>query len=374
MKDIILTGDRPTGNLHLGHYVGSLQKRVEMQNTLDYDKFYIMIADTQALTDNADKVDKVKNNIIQVAIDYIAAGIDPSKVNIFIQSMVPQLHEFTTYFMNLVTLSRLQRNPTIKEEIKLRGFNNSLPIGFINYPVSQAADILAFGTTLVPVGNDQLPMLEQAREVVNSFNFTYNPEEEVFVLPKAIVSESKLCQRLPGIDGKIKMSKSAGNAIYLCDDEKTVREKVMSAYTDPNHIKVSDPGQIEGNIVFAYLDAFCKDEHFTRYLPEYENLDQLKEHYTRGGLGDVKVKNFLIKVLEELLTPIRKRREECLKHVDEIYEMLFKNSLLASEEAAKRLEKMKDAIGINYKKFIEKQAKNYLKTVEIQLKNQLKFD
>lgn len=374
MKDIILTGDRPTGNLHLGHYVGSLQKRVEMQNTLDYDKFYIMIADTQALTDNADKVDKVKNNIIQVAIDYIAAGIDPSKVNIFIQSMVPQLHEFTTYFMNLVTLSRLQRNPTIKEEIKLRGFNNSLPIGFINYPVSQAADILAFGTTLVPVGNDQLPMLEQAREVVNSFNFTYNPEEEVFVLPKAIVSESKLCQRLPGIDGKIKMSKSAGNAIYLCDDEKTVREKVMSAYTDPNHIKVSDPGQIEGNIVFAYLDAFCKDEHFTRYLPEYENLDQLKEHYTRGGLGDVKVKNFLIKVLEELLTPIRKRREECLKHVDEIYEMLFKNSLLASEEAAKRLEKMKDAIGINYKKFIKKQAKNYLKTVEIQLKNQLKFD
>ena len=354
MKDIILTGDRPTGNLHLGHYVGSLQKRVEMQNTLDYDKFYIMIADTQALTDNADKVDKVKNNIIQVAIDYIAAGIDPSKVNIFIQSMVPQLHEFTTYFMNLVTLSRLQRNPTIKEEIKLRGFNNSLPIGFINYPVSQAADILAFGTTLVPVGNDQLPMLEQAREVVNSFNFTYNPKEEVFVLPKAIVSESKLCQRLPGIDGKIKMSKSAGNAIYLCDDEKTVREKVMSAYTDPNHIKVSDPGQIEGNIAFAYLDAFCKDEHFSRYLPEYENLDQLKEHYTRGGLGDVKVKNFLIKVLEELLTPIRKRREECLKHVDEIYEMLFKNSLLASEEAAKRLEKMKDAIGINYKKFIEK--------------------
>lgn len=352
MKDIILTGDRPTGNLHLGHYVGSLQKRIELQNTLSYDKFYIMIADTQALTDNADRVDKVKNNIIQVAIDYISAGIEPNKVNIFIQSMVKELHEFTTYFMNLVTLSRLQRNPTIKEEIKLRGFNNSLPIGFINYPVSQASDILAFGTTLVPVGEDQLPMLEQAREIVNSFNFTYKPKEEVFVLPKPVVAENKLMQRLPGIDGKIKMSKSAGNAIYLCDDEKTVREKIMSAYTDPNHIKVSDPGKIEGNVVFSYLEAFCKDEHFKNYLPDYQNLDELKAHYQKGGLGDVKVKTFLIKILEEFLTPIRERRAECLKHIDDIYQMLFENSEKASLDAATRLEKMKDAIGINYKKLL----------------------
>ncbi len=352
MKDIILTGDRPTGNLHLGHYVGSLQKRVELQNTLDYDKFYIMIADTQALTDNADRVDKVKNNIIQVAIDYISAGIDPKKVNIFIQSMVSPLHEFTTYFMNLVTLSRLQRNPTIKDEIKLRGFGNSLPIGFINYPVSQASDILAFGTTLVPVGDDQLPMIEQTREIVNSFNNTYSPKEKVFTLPKAILSENKLCQRLPGIDGKIKMSKSAGNAIYLCDDEKTVKEKIMSAYTDPNHIKVTDPGRLEGNVVFAYLDAFCNDEHFKKYLPDYKNLDELKAHYTKGGLGDVKVKTFLIKVVEELLTPIREKRQECLNHIDDIYELIFSNSLKASHEAETRLEKMKDAMGINYRKLI----------------------
>ena len=352
MKDIILTGDRPTGNLHLGHYVGSLQKRVELQNTLSYDKFYVMIADTQALTDNADRVDKVKNNIIQVAIDYISAGLDPRKVNIFIQSMVKELHEFTTYFMNLVTLARLQRNPTIKEEIKLRGFGSSLPMGFINYPISQASDILAFGTTLVPVGEDQLPMIEQAREIVNSFNFTYSPKEEVFVLPKPVVAQTKLMQRLPGIDGKVKVSKSAGNAIYLCDDEKTVREKVMSAYTDPNHIKVSDPGQVEGNIVFAYLDAFCRDEHFKNYLPDYQNLDELKAHYKRGGLGDVKVKTFLIKILEEFLTPIRQRREECLKHIDDIYQMLFENSEKASIDAAVRLEKMKDAIGINYKNLL----------------------
>ncbi len=352
MKDIILTGDRPTGNLHLGHYVGSLKKRIEMQNSLDYDKFYVMIADTQALTDNADKIDKVKNNIIQVAIDYISAGIDPKKVNIFIQSMVSELHEFTTYFMNLVTLSRLQRNPTIKEEIKARGFETSLPIGFINYPVSQASDILAFGTTLVPVGGDQLPMLEQAREIVNSFNYTYSPQEEIFAMPKAIVSENKLLQRLPGLDGKIKMSKSAGNAIYLCDDEKTVREKVMSAYTDPNHIKVSDPGQVEGNVVFSYLDAFCEDYHFEKYLPDYKNLDELKAHYKRGGLGDVKVKTFLIKILEEFLTPIRERRKECLNHIDDIYQMLFENSHKASLDAKVRLEKMKDAIGINYKKLL----------------------
>ncbi len=354
MKNIILTGDRPTGNLHLGHYVGSLEARVKLQNSMDYDKFYIMIADTQALTDNADRVDKVKNNIIQVAIDYISVGIDPEKVSIFIQSMVPELHEFTSYFMNLVTLARLQRNPTIKEELKVRGFEKSIPIGFINYPISQASDILAFGTTLVPVGDDQLPMIEQAREIVNSFNYTYSPKEEVFALPKEFISENKLCRRLPGIDGKLKMSKSAGNAIYLCDDEKTVREKIMSAYTDPDHIRVTDPGKIEGNVVFAYLDAFCKDEHFAKYLPDYKNLDELKAHYRRGGLGDVKVKTFLIKIVEELLTPIRERRNECLKHIDEIYEMLFTRSAEASREARARLEKMKEAMGINYRNLFRK--------------------
>lgn len=353
MKDIILTGDRPTGNLHIGHYVGSLQNRIKLQNELDYDKFYIMIADTQAMTDNADNLDKVKNNIIQVAIDYISAGIDPNKVCIFIQSMVPELTEITTYFMNLVSVSRLQRNPTIKDEIKQRGFEKSIPIGFLNYPVSQASDILAFGTTIVPVGHDQLPMLEQAREIVNSFNYTYNPKEPIFAMPEALIPETKICQRLPGIDGKLKMSKSAGNAIYLCDDSKTVKQKIMSAYTDPNHIKVSDPGQIEGNIVFAYLDAFCHDEHFEKYLPEYKNLDELKSHYTRGGLGDVKVKNFLYNIIEELLTPMRERREYALNHINDIYQMLFDNSKKASEEAKKILDKMKDCMGLNYHKLLK---------------------
>lgn len=350
MKNIILTGDRPTGNLHIGHYVGSLQNRIKLQNQGDYDKFYIMIADTQALTDNHDNVDKVKNNIIQVAIDYISAGIDPETVTIFIQSLVPELSEITTYFMNLVTLSRLQRNPTIKEELKQRAFENSVPIGFINYPVSQAADILAFGTTIVPVGDDQLPMIEQTREIINSFNNTYSPKEEVFALPKAYLPSSKVCARLPGIDGKLKMSKSAGNAIYLCDDSKTVKQKIMSAYTDPDHIKITDPGKIEGNVVFAYLDAFCEDEHFAKYLPEYKNLDELKEHYKKGGLGDVKVKNFLFNIVEEILTPIRERRAYCLDHINEIYEMLFKNSEKASKVAKETLEKMKDAMGLNYKK------------------------
>ena len=256
MKDVILTGDRPTGNLHLGHYVGSIKNRLRLQNEGNYDKFYIMIADTQALTDNAERVDKVKNNIIQVSIDYLSAGIDPNKVNIFLQSQVPELFEMTSYFMNLVTVSRLQRNPTIKEEIKQRGFEKTIPIGFLNYPVSQAADILAFGTTLVPVGDDQLPMIEQCREIVHTFNNIYKPKTPVFKMPKAIVPQSQILSRLPGLDGKIKMSKSAGNAIFLCDDEKTVKEKIMSAYTDPDHIKISDPGKIEGNIVFAYLDAF----------------------------------------------------------------------------------------------------------------------
>ncbi len=353
MKDIILTGDRPTGNLHLGHYVGSLANRLALSQT-DFDKFYIMIADTQALTDNVDRVDKIKNNIIQVAVDYLSVGINPEKVNIFIQSMVSPLCEFTNYFMNLVSLARLQRNPTIKEEIKQRKFDKSLPVGFLNYPISQAADILAFGTTLVPVGDDQLPMIEQAREIINSFNFVYQPKEEVFSLPKPLLAVNKLCQRLPGLDGKLKMSKSAGNAIFLCDDSKTVREKIMSAYTDPDHIKVQDPGKTEGNVAFAYLDAFCKDEHFARYLPEYQNLDELKAHYRRGGLGDVKVKTFLYKIVEELLQPIRARREECLKHIDDIYQMLFENSAKATEVAAARLEKMKDAMGINYKKLLSK--------------------
>ncbi len=353
MKDIILTGDRPTGNLHLGHYVGTVRNRVNIQNQGDYEKFYIMIADTQALTDNADRVDKVKNNIIQIAIDYISAGIDPSKVNIFIQSMVGELHEFTTYFLNLVTLARVQRNPTIKEEIKTRGFEKSLPMGFITYPISQASDILAFGTTIVPVGDDQLPMIEQAREIVEAFNRTYTPSEEVFAMPKPFLSEDKICRRLPGLDGKLKMSKSYGNAIYLCDNSDTVRQKVMSAYTDPDHIRVNDPGRVEGNMVFAYLDAFCKNEHFERYMPEYENLDELKQHYKKGGLGDVKIKKFLIEVLEELLTPIRQKRAECLEHVDDIYNMLFENSYTASLEAKKRLEKMKDAMGINYRKLLK---------------------
>lgn len=354
MKDIILTGDRPTGNLHLGHYVGSIKNRLKFQNEYDYEKFYIMIADTQALTDNHDNVDKVKNNIIQVAIDYISAGIDPKKVNIFIQSMVPELTEITSYFMNLVTVSRLQRNPTIKEEIKQRGFEKTIPIGFLNYPVSQAADILAFQTSLVPVGDDQLPMIEQTREIVNSFNNTYKPENPIFTLPKAVIPESKICRRLPGLDGKLKMSKSAGNAIYLCDDSKTVKQKIMSAYTDPNHIRVEDPGQIEGNIVFAYLDAFCEDNHFKKYLPEYNNLDELKAHYKKGGLGDVKVKNFLFNIIEELLVPIREKRKYCLEHINDIYDMLFENSHIASIEAKKTLEKMKDAMGLNYKKLLIK--------------------
>lgn len=354
MKDIVLTGDRPTGNLHLGHFVGSIANRLKLQNELDYDKFYIMIADTQALTDNANNVEKVKNNIIQVTIDYLSCGIDPHKVNIFIQSQVPQLFEITSYFLNLVTVARLQRNPTIKEELKVRGFNNAIPAGFLTYPVSQAADILAFQTTLVPVGEDQLPMIEQTREIVHAFNNIYQPKSQIFSLPKPILPEKKICERLPGVDGKVKMSKSAGNAINLCDDEKTVKQKIMSAYTDPDHIRVSDPGKIQGNVVFAYLDAFCQDKHFKKYLPDYENLGQLKQHYEKGGLGDVKVKLFLNDILQELLTPIREKRLQLEKDIDSIYEMLFENSKKASLEAQKTLQQMKDAMGLNYKKLLEK--------------------
>ena len=353
MKDIILTGDRPTGNLHLGHYVGSLYNRIKLQNQNEYDKFYIMIADTQALTDNAERVDKVKNNIIQLAIDYLSAGINPNKVNIFIQSMVPELFEMTSYFMNFVTVSRLQRNPTIKDEIKQRGFDKTIPIGFLNYPVSQAADILAFGSTIVPVGEDQLPMIEQTREVVDSFNNIYTPVEKVFNKPKALLPEEEICRRLPGLDGKVKMSKSAGNSIYLCDDEKTVKEKVMSAYTDPTHIKITDPGKVEGNVVFSYLDAFAREEHFVKYLPEYKNLEELKEHYRKGGLGDVKIKLFLNNILQELLSPIREKRKYLENHINEIYQMLFDNSKKASEEARVVLNKMKDAMGLDYTKLIK---------------------
>ncbi len=353
MKDIILTGDRPTGNLHLGHYVGSVLNRVKLQNQGGYEKFYIMIADTQALTDNAERVDRVKNNIIQVAIDYISAGIDTSKVNIFIQSLVPELFEMTSYFMNFVSVSRLQRNPTIKDEIKQRGFERTIPIGFLNYPVSQASDILAFGTTVVPVGEDQLPMIEQTREIVNSFNNIYKPKEEVFRLPKALLPEEQICRRLPGLDGKVKMSKSVGNAIYLCDDEKTIKEKVMSAYTDPDHIRVSDPGKIEGNIVFSYLDAFASDDDFKKYLPEYKNLEELKEHYKKGGLGDVKVKLFLNNILQELLAPIREKRRYLEEHINDIYELLFENSKKASTQAHIILDKMKDAMGLDYTKLLK---------------------
>ena len=324
MGKIILTGDRPTGNLHIGHYVGSIANRVKLQNEGDYDKFYIMIADTQALTDNADKVDKVKNNIIQVAIDYLSAGIDPNKVNIFIQSQVPELAEITMYFMNLVTFARLKRNPTIKEEIKQRGFENQMPVGFMCYPISQASDILAFNATIIPVGDDQLPMLEQAREIARSFNSTYG---QVLVEPQAVLPENKVQARLVGLDGKLKMSKSANNCIFLKDDAETIKQKIMSAYTDPDHIKVSDPGKVEGNVVFEYLDAFATEESFKKFLPEYKNLDELKQHYRKGGLGDVKIKLFLNNILQELLAPIRERRKVLEQDVDKIYKMLFGTDL-----------------------------------------------
>lgn len=350
MGKVILTGDRPTGNLHIGHYVGSIANRLKLQNAGGYDKFYIMIADTQALTDNADNVDKVKNNIIQVAIDYLSAGIDPSKVDIFIQSQVPELAEMTMYFMNLVTVSRLNRNPTVKDEIKLRGFNNTMPVGFLCYPISQASDILAFNSSVVPVGEDQLPMLEQTREIARSFQNVYG--KEIFTMPEPLLPENNACRRLCGIDGSAKMSKSAGNCIYLKDSAEEIKRKVMSAYTDPDHLKVCDPGKVEGNVVFAYLDAFATDESFVKYLPEYKNLDELKEHYRRGGLGDVKIKLFLNNVLQELLAPIREKRAELEKNVDAIYEMLFENGREARKVAQETLDKMKDAMGIDYTKFL----------------------
>lgn len=345
MSDIILTGDRPTGRLHLGHYVGSLRNRVRMQNESEYDKMYVMIADSQALTDNFDNPEKIRENLIEVALDYLSVGINPDKVSIFIQSQVSELTELTFYFLNLVTLSRLERNPTVKTEIKQKSFETSLPAGFLIYPVSQAADILLFDANIVPVGEDQEPMLEQAREIARSFNNIYG---KTFIEPKAVLPESKLARRMPGIDGAAKMSKSLGNAIYLADDKKTVKKKVMAMYTDPDHINIDDPGKVEGNVVFTYLDVFANDSHFEKYLPDYKNLDELKAHYQKGGLGDVKCKKFLIKVLEEELEPIRKRRAEYEKDIEGVFEILRKGTADARTQGAKKLEEVKKAMGIDY--------------------------
>ena len=345
MEKIILTGDRPTGRLHVGHYVGSLRRRVELQNSGEYSKIFIMIADAQALTDNIENPEKVRQNIIEVALDYLSCGLDPAKSNILIQSQIPELCELTFYYMDLVTVARLQRNPTVKSEIQMRNFEASIPVGFFTYPISQAADITAFKATTVPVGEDQLPMIEQTREIVRKFNSVY---DEVLVEPSALISTNQACLRLPGIDGKAKMSKSLGNCIYLSDSEAVVKKKIMSMYTDPEHLLVSDPGHLEGNTVFTYLDAFCKPEHFERYLPDYANLDELKAHYTRGGLGDVKVKKFLNNIIQEELEPIRKRRKEYEKDIPEVYNILRKGTEAAREVAAQTLSEVKSAMKINY--------------------------
>lgn len=345
MEKIILTGDRPTGRLHVGHYVGSLRRRVELQNSGEYSKIFIMIADAQALTDNIENPEKVRQNIIEVALDYLSCGLDPAKSNILIQSQIPELCELTFYYMDLVTVARLQRNPTVKSEIQMRNFEASIPVGFFTYPISQAADITAFKATTVPVGEDQLPMIEQTREIVRKFNSVY---DEVLVEPSALISTNQACLRLPGIDGKAKMSKSLGNCIYLSDSEADVKKKIMSMYTDPEHLLVSDPGHLEGNTVFTYLDAFCKPEHFERYLPDYANLDELKAHYTRGGLGDVKVKKFLNNIIQEELEPIRKRRKEYEKDIPEVYNIIRKGTEAAREVAAQTLSEVKSAMKINY--------------------------
>ena len=345
MKNIILTGDRPSGKLHIGHYVGSLKRRVELQNSGKFDEIYVMIADAQALTDNFDNPEKVRANITEVALDYLACGLDPKKVTIFVQSHVEQLTELTFYYMNLVTLSRLERNPTVKAELKQKNFETSIPMGFLTYPVSQTADITAFKATTVPVGEDQLPMLEQAREIVRSFNGLYG---ETLVEPKAVLPDNKSCMRLPGTDGMAKMSKSLGNCIYLSDSADEIKRKVMGMYTDPNHIKITDPGDTKNNPTFIYLDAFATDEHFAKYLPEYANLDELKAHYERGGLGDMKVKKFLNAVLQETLEPIRTRREELAKNLDAVWEMLYQGSKKAREVAGETLAQVKRAMKINY--------------------------
>ena len=362
MEKIILTGDRPTGRLHVGHYVGSLRRRVQLQNSGEFDKIFIMIADAQALTDNFENPEKVRQNIIEVALDYLSCGLDPAKSTLFIQSQIPELTELTFFYSNLVTVSRLQRNPTVKTEIKMRNFETSIPVGFFTYPISQAADITAFKATLVPVGEDQLPMIEQTREIVRKFNSIYG---DTLIEPEVLLPENQACCRLPGIDGKQKMSKSLGNCIYLSDTEKDVKTKVMSMYTDPTHIQISDPGHVEGNCVFTYLDAFSNDGHFAEYLPEYANLDELKAHYTRGGLGDVKIKKFLNSVLQEELAPIRARRAEFEKDIPMVYDILKKGSEAAREKAAATMEEVKRAMQINYfddAELIRMQSEKYSKS------------
>ena len=358
-EKIILTGDRPTGKLHIGHYVGSLRRRVELQNSGLYDKIFIFEADGQALTDNIDNPEKVRQNVIEVALDYLAVGLDPQKSTIFIQSQIPELYELSFYFMDLVTVSRLQRNPTVKTEIQMRNFETSIPVGFFTYPISQAADIAAFKATTVPVGEDQEPMIEQTREIVRRFNHIYG---DTLVEPEILLPDNAACLRLPGTDGKAKMSKSLGNCIYLSDTADEVEKKVKSMYTDPTHLKVSDPGKLEGNTVFTYLDAFCKPEHFGRYLPDYSNLDELKAHYTRGGLGDMKVKKFLAAIMQEELTPIRERRKEFEKDIPAIYDMLRKGCETARATATATLDEVRKAMKINYfddVELIAEQAKRF---------------
>ena len=359
MEQIILTGDRPTGRLHVGHYVGSLKRRVELQNSGTYDKIFIMIADAQALTDNAEHPEKVRQNIIEVALDYLACGLDPQKSTMFIQSQIPELCELSFYYMNLVTVARLQRNPTVKAEIQMRNFEASIPVGFFTYPISQASDITAFKATAVPVGEDQAPMLEQTKEIVRKFNAVYG---DTLVEPEMLLPDNKACLRLPGIDGKAKMSKSLGNCIYLAEDAAEIKKKVMAMFTDPDHLRVEDPGKVEGNPVFIYLDAFCRPEHFAQFLPDYQNLDEMKAHYSRGGLGDVKVKKFLNNVLQSELEPIRNRRRELEKDIPAVYEILKQGSLKAREAASRTLDDVKRAMKINYFEdidLINEQAKKY---------------
>ena len=345
MNKIILTADRPTGRLHVGHYVGSLKRRVELQNSGTFDKIYVMVADAQALTDNAENPEKVRQNVIEVALDYLSVGLDPEKTTLFIQSQIPELTELSFYYMDLVTVSRLQRNPTVKTEIKMRNFETSIPVGFFTYPISQAADITAFKATTVPVGEDQAPMIEQAQEIVHKFNSVYG---DTLIEPQILLPDNAACLRLPGIDGKAKMSKSLGNCIYLSEEPDEIKKKVMSMFTDPNHLQVSDPGKVEGNPVFIYLDAFCKDEYFEQFCPDYKNLDEMKEHYSRGGLGDVKVKKFLNNILQAELEPIRTRRHEFEKDIPYVYEVLKKGSEKAEEAAAATLSDVKKAMKIDY--------------------------
>ncbi len=345
MKKIILTGDRPTGKLHIGHYAGSLKNRAALQNSGEYDEIYIMIADAQAITDNADNLDKIRKNLIEVALDYLSCGIDPEKSTILVQTHIPELCELSFYYMNLVSLARLERNPTVKAEIQMRNFQNTLPVGFLTYPISQAADITAFKATTIPVGEDQLPMIEQTREIVRSFNSLYG---ETLVEPKELLSGNKACSRLPGTDGKAKMSKSLGNCIYISDSSEEIKKKVMGMFTDPNHLRIEDPGQVDGNPVFTYLDAFARNEHFAEFWNEYTCLDEVKAHYKKGGLGDVKIKKFLNNVLQEELSPIRAKREALQNNIPYVYEILKTGTEKAGKKAAETLTQVRDAMGINY--------------------------